>query len=162
MTNATWKTMPTTRACDMLDFWAAAPWPMNTEQTVSYAAQLGWTSEEEDGEIFIVNSVDNFNNSYIDASTMPSGEIASMVFYLTDTVRGDINDEATAFLRDYYTLFRREAIARWGESRKSDDTITEWDLGDDAGYIYLTCNPRSVTISFDTPQYAKVLRELGE
>lgn len=70
MTNTTWKSIPAAEACDLLDFWANAPWPMDMDQAHQYAAQLR-TVEEEDGEHFLVNEVSGLTSTDVDTPVMP-------------------------------------------------------------------------------------------
>lgn len=165
MTNPAWKTMPAAKACDILNFWASAPWPMSMDETHRYAAQLGWTIEEEDGEDFLVDNTGGFTMTDVSTSVMPSGDMALVSFYLADVIR-DITSEATAFLDDHFTLYYREMAARWGvgtqSTLRSGGRIAKWELGADKGRITLLRNAKSITANFDTPQYAKVLRDLGE
>jgi len=165
MSDNNWKAMTAQEACDVLDFWAKTSWPMDLTETITHAAQLGWTAEEEDdGERFLVNEVSGLSIPEVDAIEMPSGEIATISLRSTDAIR-EITPESTAFLNDQYTLLYREAATRWGAGEQSDiengGRYAQWDL-ENGGRIGITVSTRSVSISFDTPQYAKVLRELGE
>lgn len=165
MTNTTWKSIPATEACDLLDFWANAPWPMDMDQAHQYAAQLGWTVEEEDGENFLVNEVSGLTSTDVDTPVMPSGETASITFNITDYIR-DVTDESKVFLNDQFTLYYREATARWGagdlSTTEGNLRIAQWELGADKGRINIIESNKTIRANFDTPHYAKVLRELGE
>ena len=163
MTNSTWKSIPPTQACDWIEFWMNAPWPMDEKQTAEYAAQLGWTAEEDEGEIYLTNVVSGLSIPEVMLVTMPSGEAASIDFHTTDAIR-DITNESTEFLNDYYTLVYREAEARWGAGKQTtsaDGSSAMWDL-EDKGRVTLNKGARAVSINFDTPHYTAVLRDLGE
>lgn len=164
MTNTTWKSLPPAQVCDWAEFWMDAPWPMNEKETAEYAAQLGWTTEEEDGELYLVDLVSDLSMTDVDTATMPSGETASLQFRVTDVIR-DITDESTEFLNDQYTLIYREAEARWGQATEktvdSNGSMATWD-SEGKGRITLMGLQRSISVNFDTPQYATVLRQLGE
>lgn len=163
----TLKALTAVDACDILDFWVSAPWPMQIEQTHQYASQLGWTVEEEDGEKFLVNESSVLTEGFVDANFTDSGDTAAITFYTTDVAKGDITDESTAFLNDQFTLLYREAISRWGAETKQtsselDGRSIEWELPGDKGRIGISQLKRVVTADFSTPMYAKVLSELGE
>ena len=164
MTNSTWKSIPPTQVCDWIEFWINAPWPMDEKETAEYAAQLGWTAEEDEGEIYLTDAVSGLSMDDVATATMPSGEIGSIGFRLTDVIR-DITDESTDFLNDQFTLIYREAQARWGkakqETTESGGGRATWDWEDKAR-VTLTRLNRSVSVNIDTPSYAKVLRQLGE
>lgn len=160
MSNTTWKTIPPAQACDWIEFWINAPWPMNEKETAEYAAQLGWTAEEDDGEIYLTDAVSGLSMDDVATAAMPSGETASIGFRLTDVIR-DITDESDEFLNDQFTLVYREAQARWGNTKQAGTDSATWDWEDKAR-VTLTRLQRSVSVNIDTPSYAKVLRQLGE
>ena len=162
MTNSTWKSIPPTQVCDWIEFWMNAPWPMDEKQTAEYAARLGWTAEEDEGEIYLTDAVSGLSMPEATLVTMPSGETGSIGFRLTDVIR-DITDESTEFLNDQFTLTYREAEARWGAGKQETvegEPSATWDS--DKGRVTLMALKRSVMVNFDTPQYAEVLRGLGE
>lgn len=158
----TWKAMPASQVCDVLDFWRAADWPLTTAQTNERASELGWTIEDED---FLVNEVSGLSLADVDTSTMPSGDLAALNFRTTDVVK-DVGPKATGFLNDQFALAVREASERWGkpkQSRTKDGaTFAQWDFPDDGARITLMRLTSSVLADFTTPQYARVLRGLGE
>ncbi len=162
MTNTTWKSITPTQVCDWTEFLMNAPWPMDEKQTAEYAAKLGWTAEGEEGELYLTDAVSGLSMPDVATATMPSGETASVQFTITDVV-SDITEESDAFLNDQYTLTYREAEARWGAGKQ--ETVegkpsATWDS--DKGRVTLMALKRSVMVNFDTPQYAEVLRGLGE
>lgn len=162
MTNITWKSIPPTQVCDWIEFWMNAPWPMDEKQTAEYAARLGWTAEEDEGEIYLTDAVSGLSMPEATLVTMPSGETASIDFHITDVIR-EITNESNIFLNDQYTLTYREAEARWGVGKQEtveDKLSATWDS--DKGRVTLMALKRSVMVNFDTPQYAEVLRGLGE
>lgn len=135
---------------------------MDEKETAEYAAQLGWTAEEDDGELYLIDAVSGLSMDDVTTATMPSGETGSIGFRLTDVIR-DITDESTEFLNDQFTLTYREAEARWGVGKQEtveDKLSATWDS--DKGRVTLMALKRSVMVNFDTPQYAEVLRGLGE
>lgn len=166
MTHTTLKAIPITEACDILDFWIIAPWPMNRDQTYRYATQLGWTTKEEEGEINLVNEIAGLNRSFVLTSVMPPGNMATIDFPLTDIGPRDATNEITTLLSDHFTLYCREAVTRWGQSKqytlKSGSRVAQWDLEPGKGRISLTLNARAVYAAFTTPEYAQVLRKIGD
>ena len=55
---------------------------MDEKQTAEYAARLGWTAEEDEGEIYLTNVVSGLSIPEVMLVTMPSGEAASIDFHL--------------------------------------------------------------------------------
>lgn len=93
---------------------------------------------------------------------MPTGEAASFNFWATDVVR-ELTPAGDAFLDDQYALLVREGNRRWGEAALSDNDgpTAQWDH-DGGARVVATRGTRAVTVDFVTPEYASVLRELGE
>lgn len=164
MTNTSWKALTPAQACDWTEFWMNKPWPIDKKQIAKYAEQLGWTAEEEDDDIYLTDAVSGFSIPDVMTTSMPSGEVASIDFYVADVIR-DVSDESIDFLSDQYTLIYREAEARWGAGKQSateshgSSAVWDWE---GKGRVTLSKSDRSVSINFDTPQFASVLRDLGE
>lgn len=156
-----WKAMSATEACDLIDFWNDAPWPMTTAETNQHAAALGWTVEDED---FLVNEVSGLSLTDVDTSTLPSGELASLNFRTTDVIR-EVTPAASDFLNDQFTLIVREGTGRWGKPRlertKTGGQSAVWELAA-GGRATVVRTPSGVIADYTTPQYARVLRDLGE
>ncbi|MBK8447647.1 MAG: hypothetical protein IPL41_13465 [Micropruina sp.] len=158
----TWTAIPADEVCDLIEFWRDAPWPMTTTQTNERAAQLGWTVEDED---FLVNEVSGLSNTDVDTSTMPSGDLAGLTFGTTDVI-GDPDAKAQGFLDDQFTLVVRAGTQRWGKPRmqrtKAGGQAAQWDLADDGARVIVLRTASGVLADFTTPQYARVLRGLGQ
>lgn len=158
----TWKAIPAEEVCDLLDFWRTAAWPMTTEATNEHAAALGWTVEDED---FLVNGVSGLSLTDVNTSTMPSGELAALNFWTTDVIREE-GPPVTDFLDDQFALQVRAGTQRWGKPdlkrTKDGGRTAEWDFVDAGGRITLMRLDSSIVADFTTPQYADVLRGLGE
>lgn len=155
----TWKAMSAERACDLVDFWAAVAWPQTPEQVQQLGTRVGWAPDEDE---MMDNRTDGLSEPAVPIASMPSGETASFSFWVTDVVR-DPSPQGTDFLDDTYALLVREGTRRWGRATLSDSAgpTAQWDL--DAGpRVVASRGKRSVTLEFTTPQYAQVLRALGE
>lgn len=155
----TWKAMSAERACDLVDFWAGESWPQTPEQLQRSGPQVGWAPDEDE---MMDNRADGLSEPAVPIATMPSGETASFSFWATDVVR-ELGTAADEFLGDRYALLVREGSRRWGRAEQSEDEgpTAQWDL-DGGARVVVSQGKRSVTVEFTTPQYAQVLRELGE
>ncbi|MCW3156897.1 DUF6301 family protein [Micropruina sonneratiae] len=156
----TWRAMSAQRACDLVDFWRAVEWPRTPAQVQELGEQVGWTPDEDE---MMENAADALSEPAVPIATMPTGETASFNFWVTDLVRGDLTAEASAFLNDQYTLLVREGSSRWGEPALADGehASAQWEL-EGGARVLAGRGSRAVTVDFTTPQYARVLRELGE
>lgn len=161
VTSMTWNAIEPAKACDIADFWAAAPWPLTRPQTNQRAAELGWTIEDGD---FPVDGVSGLSMTDVDTSVMPDGNLAWLAFYATDVIR-DQGRAAQDFIDDNYALVVREGRRRWGEPTmgrlKSGGPSARWDVPDGPRITVLRTE-QAVWIRFTTPQYAPVLRKSGE
>ncbi len=161
MTTMTWKAMTAAEACDVADFWIAAAWPMTLPQTIDRAAGLGWTVEDED---FLVNEVSGLSMPDVDTATLPSGELSTLTYRTTDVIR-NVTEESTAFLNDQFTVLVREGTQRWGRPKlarlKNNTQQARWEIPSGAR-VSARCSAMAVLVEFTTPQYARVLRDLGE
>lgn len=161
MTTMTWKAMTAAEACDVADFWIAAGWPMTLAQTIDRAAELGWTVEDED---FLVNEVSGLSMPDVDTATLPSGELSTLTYRTTDVIR-NVTEESTAFLNDQFTVLVREGTQRWGRPKlarlRNDTQQARWEIPSGAR-VSARCSAMAVLVEFTTPQYARVLRDLGE
>lgn len=155
----TWKAMSSERACDVVDFWLAAPWPQTPAQVQQLGERIGWTPDDDE---MMENGADELSEPAVPIVSMPTGETASLNFWATDVVR-TLGPEGEAFLDDRYALLVREGVRRWGEAAlsNSDGPTAQWDDASGARVV-VSRGKRSVTVDFTTPQYARVLRELGE
>lgn len=155
----TWKAMSAERACDLVDFWIAAPWPLTPVQVQQLGEQLGWTPDEDDA---MQNEPDGLSEPAVPIIDLPSGETGALNFWVTDVV-GDPSQASTDFLHDRYTLLVREGGRRWGVPMLSTTVgaSARWDL-DGGARVVASRGERSVAIDFYTPQYAAILRDLGE
>lgn len=155
----TWKAMTAERVGDLVDFWAGADWPQTPDQVQQLGTKVGWTPDDDE---MMDNQSDGLSEPAVPIATMPSGETASFSFWATDVVR-ESGGEADEFLDDQYALVVREGTKRWGRAEQSDSDgpTAQWDL-DGGARAVVARGRRSVTVEFTTPQYAQVLRELGE
>jgi len=154
----TWKAMAAEQACDVLDFWLQASWPLTRDEVVGLAGELGWTA---DSEGTLSNPADGLSQPAVRAVDDLNGDFASMNFWLTDVIK-DPSAEDEAFLNDRYTLFVREGKKRWGSPKLGRDALPSatWHTG--GARITIGRSRRAVTAEFITPQYAVVLQKLGE
>lgn len=158
----TWNVIAAVDVCDTLDFWLRTEWPLTTAQTNERAAELGWTVEDDD---FLVNDRSGLSLPDVETSSMPSGDLAALSFRTTDVVK-DERQAAADFLKDQFTLVVRAGAERWGKPRqgriKAGGSFAQWDFPDGGARITLMRLTSSVLADFTTPQYAQVLRGLGE
>lgn len=154
-----WKTMGALRACDLIDFWIAAPWPLTRPEVQTLAGELGWTVDEKGT---LTNPIDDLSMPAVITTVMPNGEFGTLRFRVTDVVR-DENPDGLAFLNDEFTPAVREGASRWGEPRLgSGRTKTaQWDLPG-GGRVTAKCSSTSVALEFATPQQAAQYRRRGE
>ena len=159
----TWKAMSPAEVCDLMDFWAAADWPLCEDEVQSLAVErFGWTIEVEDGVSYLMNTVSGF--TIPDVSTIGSkGPLSYINLRLSDVIRR-ITPESTEFLGDNFALMVREGQQRWGNPtmRKPDGAESaSWNLHSGAR-ITLNCNPKSLSAMFQTPQGVELDRKLGD
>jgi hypothetical protein len=154
----TWRAISAERACSMIDFWIAAPWPISGEQVRALAPDLGWTVD-----------ADGTPRNIQDGLSQPAvitgeakGMFASLSFWVTDVVKGD-DPAGTDFLDDQFALLVREGSSRWGKAKltRGRSKNARWELTG-GGRVDASRLKSSVTLEFITPQYADVLRDLGE
>lgn len=155
----TWKAMTAERACDVVDFWASVEWPQTAEQVQQRGTEVGWTPDDDE---MMQNRTDDLVEPSVAIITLPSGEVASFSFWVTDVVR-ESSEGATSFLDDHYALLVREGRSRWGRAELSNgqESSAQWTLSDGARVV-ATRGSQSVFVDFTTPQYAAVLQDLGE
>lgn len=165
MTTApTWQAIPAAEFCDIADHWVAASWPMNREQAIDYAAQLGWVPKKAKGQTLLVNPRATISIPDVKVAIgLSSGEVTNIRFALTDTVYGEPPAELATFAADQFTLYYREGVTRWGEAelwraRQRDSDVKEhpfttarWSFGDDKVAIALTQGLGKVYVNFDVP-----------
>lgn len=154
----TWRALDADRACSIVDFWIAQPWPLSRAQTFELAAELGWSVVEGS----LVNSADALSQPAVITSEV-RGAFATLTFWVSDVVKGVDADAGADFLGDQFTLLVREGSERWGKPELSRGSVgrAKWELPG-GGRIDATRSKSSVTLEFTTPQYAQVLREMGE
>lgn len=154
----TWKSMSPQRACDLVEFWIAAPWPLTRPQVQERAAELGWVVH--DGAL--MNPVDGLSQPAVLTGVLPDGTFGSLGFRVTDVVR-DRSPQGADFLNDQFTLLVREGTARWGKPRLSRGRaqVATWELPDGARVGARGTNT-SVVAEYTTPQQAAALRRRGE
>ncbi|MFT4009561.1 MAG: DUF6301 family protein [Nocardioidaceae bacterium] len=156
----TWKAMDPPRACDLLEFWINATWPMTRAEVGALAvAELGWTIDAEGS---LGNPVDGLSQPGVRTGVTPDGHLATLSFWVSDVVN-DPSADAVAFLDDQFTLVVREGQRRWGKPklRSGRNRSAQWDLPG-GGRVSVARLSSSVTATFTTPSYAQVLRKLGE
>lgn len=159
----TWNAMTPDELCDVVDFWAAAPWPLSEDETQQLAVdRFGWTVEVDKGKSYLMNTVSNF--TIPDVMTIAYKDILNYVsLRISDTIR-PVTEESAAFLNDAFTAIVREGEKRWGTPSLrdfEDTTAARWDL-DGGSRIEITQLPMGLTAKFETPQGAAVERKLGD
>ncbi|MFT4220401.1 MAG: DUF6301 family protein [Microbacterium sp.] len=156
----TWKAMDPARACDLLEFWINAAWPLTRAEVGALAvAELGWTIGAEGT---LSNPVDALSQPAVLTSVIPDGQLATLKFWVSDVVK-DPGAEAVAFLDDQFALVVREGQRRWGKPKllPGRHRSAQWDLSG-GGRARASRLSSSVSVEFTTPSYAQVLRKLGE
>ena len=158
----TWKAMKPERVGDLLQFWIDAHWPMTRAETDALAAaELDWIVDAE-GDV--TNPIDGLSQQAVLTSVTPDGQLATLSFWVSDVVK-DPGADAITFLDDQFTLAVREGERRWGKpklrSRRNGNASAQWDLSG-GGRVGVSRLRSSVTVEVTTPQYARVLRQLGE
>ncbi|MEV4736362.1 MULTISPECIES: DUF6301 family protein [unclassified Microbacterium] len=157
----TWKAMTPTEVCDLMDFWAAAPWPLTRDEVLRLAVdRFAWTIEEEDGTSYLMNTVSNF--TVPDVSTIGA---RTQLNYLSL----DLADEATEedptsqdILRDAFAHIVREGTTRWGEpaQRQKDGTrFASWERS--GGRVTISASDVTLSGMFQTPRGVEIDRDSG-
>ncbi|MET9229927.1 DUF6301 family protein [Lentzea sp. NPDC003310] len=159
----TWKAMTPVEACDLLEFWEDAPWPLTRDQAQQRAFDgLGWTIEVEDGVPHLMNTVSGF--TVPDVSTIGSrGDLSYLRFDVADLIR-EITPASRRFLGDAFALLVREAETRWGTPALRDfaeSSSATWDTASGAR-ISFTLGKRGLRAMFETPQGVELDRRAGE
>lgn len=154
--------MTADEACDLVDFWEVAPWPLTRDQVQQLAVEwLGWTIEIDDGVPCLMNTVSGF--TVPDVSTIGArGDLSCLGFGLADTIR-EVTPESRRFLGDAFALAVREGEVRWGAPAMRDFEGTSsatWDTAS-AGRISFSLNQRSLRAMFRTPQGVELDRKAG-
>jgi hypothetical protein len=145
----------------ILDVFTQVTWPVPEAKIPALIEKLGWT--------FIANGV------HIEADTRlplnyvigdfakPHGELTSLMFHLTDTVR-DMGDTAgLAAVQAAYPLLVGEIQSVWGEPTGSqepqpeDTAKTWWDMPA-GGRLSVHNRPRGITAHFMYPRHAAAER----
>lgn len=158
----TWKAMTAEHLVDVIRFWDATPWPLTRVEAYQRAAALGWTVRAADG--MLENPVDAFSFPTVQVSVVKDPErVATVSFWASDVVRDPSEDDVSR-LNDDFTAAVRAGGAHWGEPQLGggrDRSSAQWELESGARVI-LTRSTDDITVSYDTPDYAEILRELGE
>ncbi|MFK4759717.1 DUF6301 family protein [Microbacterium sp. ZW T5_45] len=149
----TWKTIPPTDACDIVDFWFRQAWPLTESEVTELAvAQLGWTTVEEDGESFLNNTVHALSMPDVTVIETRSGT-SSIEFRACDVLQ-EMDGTSEADLGDCFTLLVREAESRWGAAlleRRGAWETASW-VTESRGGVELRRSRRSVSVAYATPQ----------
>lgn len=157
-----WKVMPAAEACDLMDFWVAAPWPLSQEEVQRLGVErFGWTVEVDNGKSYLFNRVSDF--TIPDVMTIAYKDVVNyLTLRLSDTIK-PATPESTAFLNDAFTLMVREGESRWGTATLRDiegTTAARWDVTGGAR-IQFSFRPAGITAKFETPQGVAVERKAG-
>ncbi len=160
-----WRAIDPGRVCDIMTVWEAAPWPLREADALDYGIKtLGWVPTEQEDAMFLRNTTDPVSNDFVTIVSGRGDLTTQISFRVTDIIR-EITDESLAWLRDQLTLLIREGTTRWGKPKlstlDSGSRVAEWDLPGGAR-IAFSETQRSVSARFITPDYADVLRQLGE
>ncbi|MCD4853449.1 DUF6301 family protein [Arthrobacter sp. AK01] len=158
----TWKSMSPAEVCDLMDFWAAAAWPLTRDEVQRLAVErYGWSIEVEDDVPYLMNTVSGF--TIPDVSTIGSeGALSYISLRISDVIRR-ITPESTEFLGDNFALMVREGTERWGKQLMRASAGSEsasWCLSSGAR-ISLNCHPKSLSAMFQTPQGVELDRKSG-
>ncbi|MGI5498956.1 DUF6301 family protein [Lentzea sp. CA-135723] len=158
----TWKAMTPTEACDLVDFWVAAPWPLTRDQVLRLAVdRFGWTIEVDDGVPYLMNAVSGFTTP--DVSAIGSrGDLSYLGLHVADTIR-EVTSGSRRFLGDAFALMVREGESRWGVPVMSDRegaSCAGWNTAS-GGKISFSLAPKSLRARVDTPQGVALDRRAG-
>lgn len=154
--------MTAAEACDLVEFWEIAPWPLTRDQVQQLAVEwLGWTIEIDDGVPYLMNTVSAF--TVPDVSTIGSrGDLSYLGFDLADTIR-EVTPESRRFLGDAFALAVREGESRWGAPAMRDfkgTSSASWDTAS-GGRISFSLALRGLGAMFQTPQGVELDRRAG-
>ena len=149
-------------ACDLMDFWEAASWPLTRDEVQQQAVEwLGWTIEVENGTSYLMNRESGF--TVPDVMTIGSrGDLSYVKFHVADTIR-EVTPASRAFLGDAFTLVVREGETRWGAPVMRDfegTTSATWDTAS-GGRISFSLGQRGLSAMFETPQGVELDRKVG-
>ncbi|KZM35196.1 DUF6301 family protein [Oerskovia enterophila] len=149
----TWKAMSPSEVRDLMEYWAARPWPLSRDEVQRLAVErFGWTIEVEDGTPYLMNTVSGF--TVPDVSTIGAHQDLNYLSLRTSDVIRQVTPESTAFLGDGFTRMVRAGEAGWGRPamHELDGTVSAtWDLASGA-QISFRCAPSSLSAMFRTPQ----------
>ncbi|MEU7479770.1 DUF6301 family protein [Lentzea sp. NPDC042327] len=153
-----WKAMTPVEACDLMDFWEAAPWPLTRDQVQEW---FGWTIEVDGGVPYLMNTVSGFTTP--DVSTIGSrGDLSYLQLDVADTIR-EVTPASRRFLGDAYALMVREGETRWGAPAMCDFKGTSsatWTTPS-GGSMSFRLDLRGLRAMFETPQGVALDRRAG-
>ena len=156
-----WKAMTPTEACDLVGFWADAPWPLTRDEVIALGAErFGWSIEVDRGVSYLMNTVAGF--TIPDVSTIGEDPLSYLTLRISDVIR-DVTPASTSFLGDAFTLVVREAERRWGPASMrdvKDSRIASWHTAS-GGRISFSSAPKSLAARFETPQGVALEQRLG-
>ncbi|SES17759.1 hypothetical protein SAMN04488000_117107 [Lentzea albida] len=152
--------MAPAEACDLMDFWEIAPWPLTRDQVQQLAVEwLGWTIEVENGVSYLMNRESGFTSP--DVMTIGAkGELSYLKFAVADTIR-EVTPASRRFLGDAFTLVVREGEGRWGTPVMRDfetTTSAKWATGS-GGAISFSLSRKGFSGMFATPQGVELDRK---
>lgn len=155
--------MTPVEACDLMDFWEIASWPLTRDQVQQLAVEwLGWTIEVENGVSYLMNTESGFTTP--DVMTIGSkGDLSYLRFDVADKIR-EVTSASRRFLGDAFTLVVREGEARWGTPVLRDferSTSATWDTAS-GGRISFSLALKSLGAMFETPQGVELDRKAGD
>lgn len=154
--------MAPAEACDLMDFWEAASWPLTRDEVQQQAVEwFGWTVEVENGTPYLMNRDSGF--TVPDVMTIGSrGDLSYLKFHVADTIR-EVTPASRAFLGDAFTLIVREGGVRWGAPVMRDferTTSASWNTAS-GGRISFNLRQKSASAMFETPQGVELDRKAG-
>ncbi|ASN21629.1 DUF6301 family protein [Arthrobacter sp. YN] len=154
--------MTPAEVCDLMDFWAAADWPLTKDEVQRLAVErFDWSIEVEDGTPYLMNHVSGF--TIPDVSTIGARKHLHYLRLDTSDELKQVTPEFTAFLGDNFTLMVREGEGRWGKPtmRNFEGTDSaEWDRPS-GGRIVFNLSSHVLSAMFQTPQGVELDRKLG-
>ncbi|MFD4669903.1 DUF6301 family protein [Lentzea sp. NPDC058450] len=157
-----WTAMTPAEACDLMDFWGAAPWPLTRDEVQELAVdRFGWTIEVDGGVRYLMNTVSGF--TVPDVSAIGARRNLSYLgLHVADAIH-EVTPASRRFLGDAFALMVREGESRWGVPAMSDRegvSSARWDTAS-GGRISFNLALKSLRARFETPQGIALDRRAG-
>ncbi|USX53660.1 DUF6301 family protein [Lentzea sp. HUAS12] len=109
-----WRAMAPAEACDLMDFWEAASWPLTRDEVQQQAVEwFGWTVEVQNGTPYLMNRDSGF--TVPDVMTIGSrGDLSYLKFHVAGVPRGRLHPDRAR---------GRGAVGRAGDARLREDDV---------------------------------------